>query len=149
MRAVIQRVCQASVTVEERICGQIGPGLLVLLGIGHEDSETIAARLATKLTKLRIFEDENGKMNRSVADIGGQVLVVSQFTLLAETRKSGNRPSFSAAARPEVATPLYNHFCQCIVNEGVPVETGQFGAHMQVHLTNEGPVTLILDLDEA
>ena len=138
MRALVQRVSEASVTVEGREVARIGPGLLVLLGIGHGDGPEQADRLARKLLALRIFEDDAGKMNRSVADIGGETLCVSQFTLLGDTRK-GNRPSFVDAAPPEVAEPLYEQ-----VREGLGAQGGVFGARMAVALVNDGPVTLLL-----
>jgi D-tyrosyl-tRNA(Tyr) deacylase len=145
MRLVIQRVREASVTVDGTITGQIGPGLLVLAGCAPTDDEAAMTWLARKLVNLRIFSDENGQMNRSVLDIGGQVLVVSQFTLLADARK-GNRPSYIGAAPPAVAEPLYERFVALVAQElGQPVPTGIFGADMQVHLLNDGPVTIILD----
>jgi D-tyrosyl-tRNA(Tyr) deacylase len=140
MRAVVQRVSRASSTPG----GSIGPGLLVLLGVAEGDTETEAGRLAAKVAKLRVFEDEQGRFDRSLLETGGAALVVSQFTLLADTAK-GNRPSFSGAARPEVAESLYNHFCSALRNLGVTVETGVFGARMEVELANDGPVTIILD----
>jgi D-tyrosyl-tRNA(Tyr) deacylase len=124
--------------------GEIGAGLLVLLGVADGDSEADANRLAGKIARLRIFEDESGKFNRSLLDTGGAALVVSQFTLIAKTAK-GNRPSFSGAARPEVAERLYEHFCSALRELGVDVENGVFGARMQVELVNEGPVTIVLD----
>jgi len=145
MRLVIQRVREASVTVEGTITGQIGPGLLVLAGCAPTDDEAALAWMARKLVGLRIFNDENGQMNRSVRDVGGQVLVVSQFTLLADARK-GNRPSYIGAAPPAVAEPLYQRFVALVAQElGQPVPTGIFGADMQVRLLNDGPVTIILD----
>jgi len=145
MRLVIQRVREASVTVEGTITGQIGPGLLVLAGCAPTDDEAALSWLARKLVNLRIFGDENGQMNRSVRDIGGQVLVVSQFTLLADARK-GNRPSYIGAAPPAVAEPLYLRFVALVAQElGQPVPTGIFGADMQVRLLNDGPVTIVLD----
>lgn len=145
MRLVLQRVGSASVTVDERVTGRIERGLLVLVGIEAADTEADGQWLADKLVKMRIFADESGQMNRSVADLGGGVLVVSQFTLHASTAK-GTRPSFNAAARPEQARPLYERFVAQIAERlGYPVQTGEFGAMMQVHLTNDGPVTLILD----
>lgn len=145
MRLVLQRVGSASVTVDERVTGRIERGLLVLVGIEAADTEADGQWLAEKLVKLRLFADESGQMNRSVADLGGGVLVVSQFTLHASTAK-GTRPSFNAAARPEQARPLYERFVAQIAERlGYPVQTGEFGAMMQVHLTNDGPVTLILD----
>ncbi|MFD1873466.1 D-aminoacyl-tRNA deacylase [Hymenobacter bucti] len=145
MRLVIQRVREASVTVEGTITGQIGPGLLVLAGCAPTDDEAVLNWMVRKLLNLRIFNDENGQMNRSVRDVGGQVLVVSQFTLLADARK-GNRPSYVGAAPPAVAEPLYQRFVSLVAQElGQPVPTGIFGADMQVRLLNEGPVTIILD----
>ena len=145
MRLVIQRVRQASVTVGQEITGHIGPGLLVLAGFAPTDTAEQLAWMARKLTQLRIFADEAGQMNRSVLDMGGQVLVVSQFTLLADARK-GNRPSYIGAAGPAVAEPLYRQFV-ALVSEllGQPVPTGIFGADMQVSLVNDGPVTIVLD----
>ena len=145
MRLVIQRVREASVTVENTITGQIGPGLLVLAGCAPTDDEAALTWMARKLAGLRIFNDEQGQMNRSVRDVGGQVLVVSQFTLLADARK-GNRPSYIGAAPPAVARPLYERFVALVAQElGQPVPTGIFGADMQVRLLNDGPVTIILD----
>ena len=145
MRAVIQRVSSASVKVGQETVGAIGPGLLVLLGVHEADAATDSEWLAQKLAALRIFEDETGRMNRSVVDTGGGVLVVSQFTLFGNTRK-GTRPSFNDAARPELAMPLYEDFIRRIAAlvRG-PVATGRFGAMMQVTLVNDGPVTLIVD----
>lgn len=145
MRLVIQRVREASVTVDDQITGQIGPGLLVLAGFAPTDTPTSLAWMCRKLVQLRIFGDENGQMNRSVQDVGGQVLVVSQFTLLADARK-GNRPSYVGAAPPAVAEPLYEQFVGMVAAElGQPVPTGIFGADMQVRLLNDGPVTIVLD----
>ena len=147
MRAVIQRVSKASVTVEDKIVGQIGQGFLILLGIAHSDSEAEVAFLARKIAGLRVFEDGDGKMNLSLSEIGGAVLAVSQFTLYADTRK-GRRPSFVDAARPEQAEPLYRRFCELLLAEGVPVEKGIFQATMQVALVNDGPVTILMDTSE-
>ncbi|RFP65522.1 D-tyrosyl-tRNA(Tyr) deacylase [Hymenobacter lapidiphilus] len=145
MRLVLQRVRHARVSVEGRVTGQIGPGLLVLAGFAPDDNAAILDRLARKMVQLRIFADEEGKMNRSVQDVGGEVLVVSQFTLLADTRK-GNRPSYIGAAPPPVAVPLYEQFVQVVAELlGRPVATGEFGADMQVELLNDGPVTIVLD----
>jgi D-tyrosyl-tRNA(Tyr) deacylase len=144
MRAVVQRVSSARVRVDNVVIGEIGTGLLVLLGVTHDDSAEQGDWLAEKLVGLRIFEDEAGKMNRSLDEIGGAMLIVSQFTLYGDCRK-GRRPSFIDAARPEVAIPLYEAFIQYVRALGVPVATGQFGAMMQVELTNDGPVTLIVD----
>jgi D-aminoacyl-tRNA deacylase len=144
MRAVCQRVSRAHVTVAEATVGEIGPGLLVLLGIADRDDAAGAERMAAKIARLRIFQDEVGKFARSLLDVGGAALVVSQFTLIADTRK-GNRPSFTDAASPEHAEPLYDGFCTALQGEGVPVERGVFGARMQVELVNDGPVTVVLD----
>ncbi len=148
MRAVIQRVSRASVTVRGEIVGQIGRGLLVLLGVGLGDTEADAAYLAEKVCGLRIFEDEQGKMNRSVQDVGGSVLAVSQFTLYGDARK-GKRPSFDAAARPERARALYELFVERIRAAGLRCETGRFQEMMQVELVNDGPVTILLDSGRA
>lgn len=148
MRALIQRVSGAQVAVAGRITGEIGPGLLVLLGVMQGDTEQEAALLARKTAALRIFEDEQGKMNRSVCDRGGGVLAVSQFTLCADTRR-GNRPSFTSAAPPQEAERLYRAYQQFLTENGVQeVRTGVFGADMQVGLTNDGPVTILLDTDQ-
>lgn len=144
MRALIQRVSEASVTVDGAVVGAIGTGFLVLLGITHEDGEAEAAFLARKIAGLRIFEDDEGKLNRALADVGGAVLAVSQFTLYGDARK-GRRPSFTNAARPEQAEPLYQRFCALLRAEGIPVEQGVFQAEMKVALVNDGPVTLWLD----
>lgn len=146
MRAVLTRVKSASVTVDGSVIGQIGQGFLILLGVTHEDTEAQAVKLADKLMGLRIFEDENGKMNRSLEDVGGQVLVVSQFTLYGNCKK-GRRPEFLAAARPEIAIPLYEKFIALCRDKGFSVETGEFGAEMLVESVNDGPVTLIVDTD--
>ena len=146
MRAVIQRVIRAQVAIDGQVVGSIGRGLLVLLGVGRDDGEEQAERLWSKICKLRIFEDENEKMNRSLEDIGGQVLVVSQFTLYGNCKK-GRRPEFLAAARPEVAVPLYEKFVSLCRDKGFHVETGEFGASMEVASVNDGPVTLIVDTD--
>ena len=147
MRAVLTRVKSASVTVDGSVIGQIGQGFLILLGVTHEDTEAQAVKLADKLMGLRIFEDENGKMNRSLEDVGGQVLVVSQFTLYGNCKK-GRRPEFLAAARPEIAIPLYEKFMALCRDKGFSVETGEFGAEMLVESVNDGPVTLIVDTDQ-
>jgi D-tyrosyl-tRNA(Tyr) deacylase len=144
MRAVVQRVRSSRVVVSDKVVGEIGRGLLVLLGIRTGDTIDHARWLADKIIGLRIFEDEQGKMNVSVADAGGSVLVVSQFTLYGDCSK-GRRPSFIDAARPEVAEPLYEAFADAVRLQGVPVATGEFGAMMQVDLVNDGPVTVILD----
>ena len=141
MRAVVQRVVRASVTPG----GAIGPGLVVLLGIEDGDDAARTVRLAEKIARLRIFQNEDGKFDRSLLDTGGAALVVSQFTLIADTAK-GNRPSFSHAARPEVAEPLYERFCEELRALGIEVATGVFGAHMKVELVNHGPVTIVLDV---
>lgn len=147
MRAVLTRVKSASVTVDGKVIGRIGPGFLILLGITHEDTEAQAVKLADKLMGLRIFEDENEKMNRSLEDVGGQVLVISQFTLYGNCKK-GRRPEFLAAARPEIAIPLYEKFIALCRDKGFSVETGEFGAEMLVESVNDGPVTLIVDTDQ-
>ncbi len=144
MRAVVQRVSRAAVTVDDQVVGAIGPGLVILLGVTHEDEEEQADWLARKIAGLRIFEGRQGKLNCSLLDVEGQALVVSQFTLYADCRK-GRRPSFSDAARPEVAEPLVEHFAERLQGYGVPVETGVFGAYMQVDIHNDGPVTLVLE----
>jgi D-aminoacyl-tRNA deacylase len=144
MKALVQRVSEAGVTVGGRTIGAIGQGLLVLLGVEHGDGESEADLLARKISNLRIFEDEAGKMNRSVLDTGGGVLVVSQFTLCADVRK-GNRPSFTGAAAPEQARALYDRFCDQVAGQGAPVARGEFAAHMAVRLINDGPVTIWLD----
>ena len=144
MRAVVQRVSRAQVTVESEMVGAIGPGLLVLLGVAKQDDESDAAYLVQKTAGLRIFQDEGGKMNAPVADAGGEVLVVSQFTLFGDCRK-GRRPSFDQAAAPEKADALYQRYVGGLRAEGLRVETGVFQAMMQVELTNDGPVTILLD----
>jgi D-tyrosyl-tRNA(Tyr) deacylase len=144
MRALVQRVSRAKVTVNEWTAGEIGHGLLVLLGVGREDIEADASYLAEKIAGLRIFEDTEGKMNRSVGDVGGSVLAVSQFTLYGDVRR-GKRPSFDAAAPPEQARRLYEFFVQRIQALGLRCETGRFQEMMQVELVNEGPVTILLD----
>jgi len=145
MRALIQRVTQASVTVDEQIIGQIGPGLLILVCAMIGDSTGQADQLAAKIAKLRIFSDQDGKMNRSLRDVGGSALVVSQFTLAADTSR-GNRPGFSAAAPPADGERLYAYFAAQMAAEGIPVQTGQFGADMAVALTNDGPVTIWMEI---
>ncbi|QKY69553.1 D-aminoacyl-tRNA deacylase [Lentibacillus sp. CBA3610] len=147
MKAVIQRSGQASVTVNESTTGAIDHGLVVLLGVTHDDTEEDADYLVNKLVHLRIFDDENGKMNRSLKDISGKVLSISQFTLYADTRK-GRRPSYLDAAKPEQANELYQYFNQQIEQQQIQVETGEFGEMMHVRLTNSGPVTIILDSHE-
>ena len=143
MKLVIQRVTEASVTVENQIIGQIGTGYLVLLGVGQEDTEETARRLADKLVKLRIFSDADGKTNLSLTDVGGSVLVISQFTLYADCRS--NRPGFSRAGAPELAENLYEKFIAYLREKGVPTEHGSFGADMQVRLCNDGPFTILLE----
>jgi D-tyrosyl-tRNA(Tyr) deacylase len=145
MKAVVQRVSMARVHVRDNVVGEIGPGLCVLLGVGRGDEGVQAERLAGKVARLRIFDDEKGRFDRSLVDTGGDALVVSQFTLLGEHDK-GTRPDFSQAARPEVAEPLYEAFCEALRGLGVGVATGEFGARMQVELVNDGPVTIVLDV---
>ena len=145
MKAVLQRVSRASVSVEGEIAGAIGPGLCVLLGVSRADGPEQAARLAGKVARLRVFADENGRFDRSLLDVGGEALVVSQFTLLGDTAK-GNRPSFTDAASPDQAEPLYVAFCDELRGLGVPVATGRFGARMAVELVNDGPVTILLEV---
>lgn len=144
MRALIQRVSKASVTVEGEAISRIGKGLVVLLGVGHGDGEAQAAFLAEKVANLRIFEDELGKTNLSIQDVKGEAIVVSQFTLYADTRK-GRRPSFIDAALPEVAEPLVDRFVELLRGHGVPTQTGRFGTHMEVEIHNDGPVTIWLE----
>jgi D-tyrosyl-tRNA(Tyr) deacylase len=144
MRAVVQRVREARVLVDGEKVGAIGTGLCVLLGVAQDDEQATAERLAAKVARLRVFENEDGKFDRNVVDVGGAALVVSQFTLIADTTK-GNRPSFSAAARPERAEPLYEAFCATLGREGVEVARGRFGARMAVEIANDGPVTIVLE----
>ena len=144
MRAVVQRVSEASVSVGDDVVGSIGHGVVVLLGIAWEDAATGAERLAGKVARLRIFANEDGRFDRALVEVGGAALVISQFTLIADTSK-GNRPSFTEAARPEEAEPLYEHFCAALRREGVQVAQGVFGARMEVALVNDGPVTIVLD----
>jgi D-aminoacyl-tRNA deacylase len=146
MRLVLQRVSRASVTVDERLVSEIGPGVLILVGVGAEDDDpaAAAARLAEKVVHLRIFEDDEGKMNRSLAETGGEALVVSQFTLYADIRK-GRRPSWTDAALPDVAEPAVEAFARALEAAGVRVGRGVFGAHMRVELVNDGPVTILLE----
>lgn len=148
MRAVVQRVSRAQVTVNGEIAGKIGLGLLLLLGVGRDDGEADATYLAEKIAGLRVFEDAQGKMNRSVQDVGGSVLAVSQFTLYGDVRR-GKRPSFDAAAPPEKARQLYEFFVEQIRAAGLPCETGRFQEMMKVDLVNEGPVTILLDSQKA
>ena len=145
MRTVIQRVSEASVTIEQQVKSSIQAGLLILLGIGEEDTEEDAKWLVNKVIGLRIFDDEQGVMNHSIMDINGEILIVSQFTLMASYKK-GNRPSWIHAARHEVSIPLYNYFCKALSEAlGKPVGTGEFGADMKVRLLNDGPVTICMD----
>ena len=145
MKAVVTRETSASVTIGGEVCGQIGRGFLVLLGVGPNDTEAQAARLADKVTGLRVFEDENEKMNRNLAAVGGGLLVVSQFTLYADTKS--RRPGFTGAAKPDVAIPLYEAFLSECARLGFPPQHGRFGADMQVYSVNDGPVTILLDTD--
>ncbi len=147
MRAVVQRVSRASVSVDGAPVGSIGRGLLVLLGIGRGDSTETSEKLASRVAGVRIFEDDAGKMNRSTSDVGGSVLCVSQFTLYGDVRR-GRRPSFEGAAPPESALPVYDAFCRAIESHGLACARGVFGAHMVIELTNDGPVTLILDSED-
>ena len=144
MRALVQRVSLARVVVDGEVVGEVGRGLCVLLGVSRTDGEEDADRLAGRIARLRIFENEEGRFDRSLLDVGGQALVVSQFTLIADTAK-GNRPSFTEAAPPEQAEPLYERFCAALKELGVEVATGRFGARMAVELANDGPVTIVLD----
>jgi D-tyrosyl-tRNA(Tyr) deacylase len=146
VRAVVQRVSRARVVVETIVAGEIGPGLCVLLGVAETDGEDAAERLAGRVARLRIFENDEGKFDRSLLETGGEALVVSQFTLIADTAK-GNRPSFGHAARPELAEPLYERFCAALEAEGVRVARGVFGASMAVELVNDGPATIVLEVD--
>lgn len=147
MRFVIQRVCEASVAVDGQVIGQIGHGLLVFVGVADSDDKMIADKMIDKLTKLRIFDDADGKTNLSIADVGGKFLVISQFTLYADCRK-GNRPSFTLAGRPDKAEELYEYVISEIGKKGFCVEHGSFGAEMKVSLLNDGPFTILLDSDE-
>lgn len=147
MRALIQRVAHASVTVDETVCGQIGPGFLILLGICEGDTTAEADYLADKCIGLRVFTDADDKMNLSCAEIGGSLLVVSQFTLYGDCRK-GKRPNFMRAAKPDTAIPLYERFLDRCRASGLPVQSGEFGAHMHVDLLNDGPVTIWMDTSE-
>jgi D-tyrosyl-tRNA(Tyr) deacylase len=144
MRVVLQRVKHGRVSVKEGVLAEIGPGLVILVGIGPQDGEEQARFLAGKIAQLRIFEDQDGKMNRSLLDIGGGAIVVSQFTLYADTRK-GRRPSFTDAAPPQIAQPLVERFASFLIEMGIPTQTGEFGAHMLVEIANDGPVTIILE----
>ncbi|MFD2046188.1 D-aminoacyl-tRNA deacylase [Ornithinibacillus salinisoli] len=147
MKAVIQRANHASVTVKDKVVGQVDHGFVVLLGVTLTDTMEDAKYLVNKIVHLRVFEDENEKMNLSLKDVGGSILSISQFTLYGDTRK-GRRPNFLQAAKPDAANELYEQFNQLLVDEGINVETGEFGAMMQVQLTNDGPVTLIIDSQE-
>jgi D-tyrosyl-tRNA(Tyr) deacylase len=144
MRALLQRVSKASVTIEGQTISSIGKGLLILLGVGHNDGEEQVKFLAEKIANLRVFEDEQGKTNLSILDVKGEALLVSQFTLYADTRK-GRRPSFIDAALPKVAEPLVNRFAGLLRGHGIPTQTGKFGAHMEVEIHNDGPVTIWLE----
>ena len=144
MRALLQRVRTASVTIEGVIVGEIDHGLLIFVCAVPGDDEAITKSFAAKIAKIRIFQDDDGRMNRSLRDIGGKALIVSQFTLAADTSQ-GNRPGFSRAAPPDIAGELYEYFCACLKDDGIPVETGRFGAVMAVELINDGPVTIWLD----
>lgn len=144
MRAVIQRVSQAKVVVDENTVGQINRGFMILLGVHEQDTQADVDYLVGKISKLRVFEDDQQKMNRSIIDVGGEILSISQFTLFADTKK-GNRPSFVQAAKPDTAIPLYEAFNEGLRQVGIPVETGIFGADMKCHLVNDGPVTIIID----
>lgn len=147
MRAIIQRVAKSSVSVDSELKGSVGKGYNVLLGVMEGDTNAQAELLAAKVSKLRVFEDENGKMNKSILDIGGEILVISQFTLCADIKK-GNRPSFTDSTAPDEANRLYEYFCDCLRNEGVgKVETGVFAADMLVSIENDGPVTIMMDTD--
>ena len=147
MRAVLMKVSSASVKVDDAVCGKIGEGFLILLGVAPEDTEAEAKKLADKLCSLRIFDDENGKINRSLDDVHGEILVISQFTLYGNCRH-GRRPDFLGAARPETAIPLYEKFVALCREKGYHVETGIFGAHMAVESVNNGPFTLVIDTDQ-
>ena len=144
MKVVLQRVAHASVTVDEKVIGKIQRGFLLLVGVTHDDAMEDMEYLVRKIVQMRIFEDEEGKLNRSIQDIGGEILSVSQFTLYADTKK-GNRPSFSKAAPGDVALEMFEQFNGLLRETGIPVETGQFGADMKVELLNDGPVTILLD----
>ena len=145
MRAVVTRVSRASVSIDGQVSGQIGKGFLILLGVGPQDTEEVAQKLADKICNLRVFEDENGKMNLNLEQVGGALLVVSQFTLYADT--SSRRPGFSGAAKPDLAVPLYEHFMARCRPRGLDIQHGQFGADMQVDSCNDGPVTILFDTD--
>ncbi len=147
MKIVLQRVKEASVTIDGEIHGAIGKGYMILVGFNEEDNHEIIDRLVEKVIHLRVFEDENQKMNRSLLDVEGSILSISQFTLYADCRK-GRRPSFINAAKPDISSPLYDYFNECLRNQGIHVETGIFGADMKCALINDGPVTIVLDSDE-
>lgn len=147
MKVVLQRVKEASVTIEGKVNGSIKQGFMILVGFNAEDNQQVIDRMVDKIIHLRVFEDENQKMNRSLLDIKGAILSISQFTLYADCRK-GRRPSFIEAAKPEIASPLYDSFNECLKNRGIHVETGIFGADMKCSLVNDGPVTIVLDSDE-
>lgn len=146
MKAVVTRVANARVEIDGVVNGAIGPGFLILLGVGPNDDEKIVRKLAEKICNLRVFEDENGKMNLDLATVGGSLLVVSQFTLYADT--SSRRPGFTGAAKPDKAVPLYEFFMECCRERGFRVEHGEFGADMQVYSQNDGPVTILFDINE-
>jgi len=145
VRAVVQRVGRASVTIDGEIMAEIGPGVVVLVGVAVGDTAAEAERLAGKIARLRIFENEDGRFDRSLLDVAGEALVVSQFTLVADTRK-GNRPSFTDAADPDLATSVYEHVCAALADEGIRTERGVFGARMNVSLVNDGPVTIVIEV---
>jgi D-aminoacyl-tRNA deacylase len=147
MRALLQRVKKGSVAVDDKIIGSIGPGLVVLIGVKQGDDSTAAEYLANKIVNLRIFEDKDGKFNLSALDVNAELLVISQFTLFADTKR-GRRPGFSDAARPEVSIPLYEKMVELLKNSDLKVETGEFGAHMVVEIINDGPVTIMLDSED-
>ena len=147
MKIVLQRVKEANVTIDREIHGAIGKGYMILVGFNEEDNHEIIDRLVEKVIHLRVFEDENQKMNRSLLDVEGSILSISQFTLYADCRK-GRRPSFINAAKPDISSPLYDYFNECLRNQGIHVETGIFGADMKCALINDGPVTIVLDSDE-
>lgn len=147
MKVVIQRVRHASCTIDSQITGSIDQGFCVLVGFTQSDTEAVVDKVVKKIVSLRVFSDEEGKMNRSLLDMGGKILSISQFTLYADCKK-GNRPGFTRAARPQQAIPLYEYFNQAIASAGIPVETGVFGADMQIELCNDGPVTIVLDSEE-
>ena len=147
MRAVVQRVSRARVSVDERVTGEIGPGIVALIAVGRNDTQEIAASMANKIVRLRIFDDPQGKMNLSLLDVRGSLLAISQFTLYGDARGQ-RRPSFIQAAPPELGKDLYDHFVAAAKSLGVPVETGVFQAHMSVELTNDGPVTILLDSEK-